>query len=290
MSTGFLQSFALFGPTYAVGVSVATSLAIVGVWVIGRNQIFLGAAVAQASTLGIATALAAGSLLGTEGWHGLESEVGTRSLAVFASVLTALGATRLAEREGESPEAVIGWIFLLATALPVLLVAHLPHALEEVHRLVFSSLLSVRAADPPLFTALLAASALLAALLHRPLLLLVVDPDVARATGVPTRRLELAFALWLGLAAGLSMRAAGMLYTFGALVLAPLVARCLCREVRPMLLVAPAVAALASLGGFFAGHLADWPPAHATVALLAALLPPAWAVRRLRARRFVHSP
>ncbi len=213
MIASFLDSLALFAPTYAVGISVAAALALVGIWVVGRNQIFLGAAVAQASTLGIATALAAGALVGAEGWHGLESELGTRSLAVLASVLTALGATRLADHEGESPEAVIGWIFLLATALPVLLVAHLPHALEEVHRLVFSSLLSVSPADPPLFAALLVASTGLTAVLHRPLLLLVIDPEVARATGVPTRRLDLALALWLGLAAGLSMRAAGMLYT-----------------------------------------------------------------------------
>jgi ABC-type Mn2+/Zn2+ transport system permease subunit len=40
--------------------------------------------------------------------------------------------------------------------------------------------------------------------------------------------------------------------------------------------VAPALAVAAALAGFFLGNAYDLPPAHATVALLAALLPLVW--------------
>jgi hypothetical protein len=53
----FLDSWPLFQTTYLTGWLIAFVLSLVGVWVVARDQIFLGVAVAQASTLGIATAL-----------------------------------------------------------------------------------------------------------------------------------------------------------------------------------------------------------------------------------------
>ena len=78
---------------------------------------------------------------------------------------------------------------------------------------------------------------------------------------------------------------AGTLYTFGCLVLPALIAKNLCREVRPMLWVAPLFACAAALAGFVLANGLDWPPAHATVAILAGALPLAWALRSLRSRR-----
>ena len=57
MIADFVASWSLFGTTYAVGLLAAIALAQVGLWVVARNQIFLGAAVAQASALGVAAAL-----------------------------------------------------------------------------------------------------------------------------------------------------------------------------------------------------------------------------------------
>jgi hypothetical protein len=65
---------------------------------------------------------------------------------------------------------------------------------------------------------------------------------------------------WLGLAVGLSIRSAGMLYTFGCLVLPALVAKNICREVRPMFVVAPAVAVGTATVGFVLANHYDDPP------------------------------
>jgi ABC-type Mn2+/Zn2+ transport system permease subunit len=99
-----------------------------------------------------------------------------------------------------------------------------------------------------------------------------MDPEMAAAVGLATGRWLRGVALWLGLAIGLSIRASGLIYTFGCLVLPALVARNLCREVRPMLWVAPAVAAAAAFAAFVVANAADVPPAHAAVALLCALV------------------
>jgi ABC-type Mn2+/Zn2+ transport system permease subunit len=279
MIASFLSSWALFAATYLAGWLMAVLLSLVGVIVVARGQIFVGAAVAQASTLGIALAMAVG------GWTAaawLESDTFLTYMGVGFSILAALLTARPAAPGGHTHEAVTGWVFLAAASVSVLLVAHSPHGLEEIHRLVASSIIGATAGD----VEGLAVLALLGAGFlwwgHERVLLLVMDPVMAAAVGMRTAWWELGGALWLGLTVGLSITVAGMLYAFGCLVLPALAARNLCREVRSMFVVAPALALAAAVAGFvFANHY-DYPPAQMTVALLCAIEIAAWAVWRVR--------
>lgn len=285
MIAEFLDSWALFQTTYLVGWLSAFTLALVGVWVVARDQIFLGAAVSQASTLGIAGALRLAALPAGAGLAWLGSEWFAGALAVLASVLTALLTTRPPRPGRESPDAVTGWVFLLGASVPVLLVAHSAHGLEEVHRVVFSTVLGATAADLWAFAGLGGAAAIAAAALRPRLLLLAMDPELAEASGLRERRWRIGLALVLGVAVGLAIRATGMLYTFGCLVLPALVAKNLCREVAPVFWLAPLVAVLAGVTSFVLAHHFDLPPAQTTVALLCAALLAAWGVRALRRAR-----
>jgi ABC-type Mn2+/Zn2+ transport system permease subunit len=276
----FAESWALFGTTYLVGLAIAGSLALVGVWIVARDQIFLGAAVAQASTLGVALALRFGAATGAASF--VESGAAPTLLAVLASIATAWLAARVAEGRAESQEAVTGWVFLLAGSLPVLLLARSPHGLEEIQRLLFSTLLSASGSDLWLFGGLAAATAAATLAFRERLLVFALDPELAAAIGMRPRLWSGATAIGLGLSVGLSIRAAGTLYTFGCLVLPALLAKNLCREVGPMLWVAPLFSCAAALAGFVLANHLDWPPAHTTVALLAGALPVAWSVRALR--------
>jgi ABC-type Mn2+/Zn2+ transport system permease subunit len=280
MMQEFLSSWGLFGTTYVVGMSSAATLALVGVWVVAQNKIFLGAAVAQASTLGVAGALWFGAHVGGSEW--LESHAVLDTVAVAASIITAWLATRRVESGYRSAEETIGWIFLLSASIPVLLVAHSPHGLEEIQRLLFSTLLVASTLDAVLFALLLTGAALAAWRLFAPLLLLALDPDTAAAVGLRTARWNLALALGLGVVVGLSIRTGGMLYTFGCLVLPALIAKSLCREVRPMLLASPAIGLTASLIGFYVSFRFDLPPAHVTVGVLSLGLALGWGIRGLR--------
>ena len=285
MIADFLESWSLFGTTYAVGLLAAVALAQVGLWVVARNQIFLGAAVAQASALGVAAALFAAPFAGAGALGVLDGEALPLVLAVAASISTAwlVGAPR--GPRSESPEALNAFVFLLASSAPVLLLAKSPHGLEEIQRLLFSTLLTARALDLALFAALAAAGAILTATAGRALLLLSVDPESATAFGLRTARWRALSAIWLGLAVGLAIRATGTLYAFGCLVLPALAAKGFCREVRTMAWLAPAFGAAAALLGFFAGHVFDVPPAHAAVAILAACVAISWVAPRDRSPR-----
>ena len=72
MIAGFFDSWALFHDAYLAGWLIGVLLSLVGVFVVARDQIFIGAAVSQASLFGIAVGIWSGSVLGATGWRGSE--------------------------------------------------------------------------------------------------------------------------------------------------------------------------------------------------------------------------
>jgi ABC-type Mn2+/Zn2+ transport system permease subunit len=276
----FLASWDLFHNTYLAGWLIAVLLPLVGVVVVARNQIFIGAAVSQASTLGIALGMVVGDWFGSGDLAWLRTDGFLSAAAVACSLLAALVTTGSGENGADDHEALTGWVFLFSASVAILVVAHSPHGLEEIHRLVASSIIGATRADLWTFGALATLTVAAVARLHRPLLLFAMDPAMAAAVGMPVRAWAVVTSLWLGLVAGLSIRASGILYSFGCLVLPALLARSVCREVRPMLVVAPAAGLATAAAGFVLANHYDFPPGQMTVALLCGLLALVWTVGR----------
>jgi ABC-type Mn2+/Zn2+ transport system permease subunit len=278
----FVASWALFRDTYVAGWLIALVLSLVGVIVVARDQIFLGAALAQAASLGIALGMVAGDAVGAA-----DSDAFLSATAVAAALLAALATANAGGPGRESHEARTGWVFLLAASGAILALAHSPHGLEEIHRLVASSIIGATGTDVAVFAALAAATAAGLVAVHRRVLLVALDPAMAAAVGVHVARWLAVTSGWLGLSVGLSIRVSGILYGFGCLVLPALVARNVCREVRPMFLVAPAVAVSTAVAGFVVAHHYDLPPGQTTVALLCGLVALSRAAAARRAPRGV---
>jgi ABC-type Mn2+/Zn2+ transport system permease subunit len=278
----FLASWGLFQHTYLVGWLIGLLLSLVGVLVVARDQIFIGVAVSQASTLGIALGLSLSTFVGAEGIAWLDSDSFLSCMAVGFAILAALLTTRGGTVGGESHEARTGWVFLLSASVSILLVAHSPHGLDEIRRLLSSSIIGATATDLWTFGILAGVTLLAIGVVRQRVLLLAMDPAMASAVGMRVSLWSGGTAIWLGLAVGLSMRVSGLLYTFGSLVLPALVAKNLCREVSSVFLVAPLIALGTGTIGFVLANYYDYPPAQMTVALLSLLLLLAWVVRRLR--------
>ncbi|MFQ5515375.1 MAG: metal ABC transporter permease [Myxococcota bacterium] len=281
MIESFLASWPLFQNTYLAGWTIAVLLSLVGVLVVARDQIFIGAAISQASTLGIAAAIwLAGHL--PVALSPLAGDSLHAGMAVLFSVVATLITARAGGSGRETHEAVTGWIFLVAASLSILSLAHSPHGLEEIHRIVASSLIGSDARDVAVFAALALLSAAVLGTARSRLLLLATDPLMARAIGMRLGVWNAGIAIWLGLSIGLSIRASGLLFTFGCLVLPALVAKNLCREMRRLVIVSPLVALLASVVGFVLANHYDLPPAQTSTVLLCAALAGAWSWRRAR--------
>lgn len=278
----FIASFELFGATYAAGWLLAALLPLIGVLVVARDQIFLGAALSQASILGVATGLRIASLplLATIPW--LHSDLVLSAFAACFTIAAALMTARAGTIQRESHESLTGWVFLVGASLSVLLLSHSPHGMEEIHRLVASTIIGATPSDVAVFGLLTFATAALLLQRHRELVLLAMDPLMAEAVGLRVARWETFSAVWLGIVVGLANRVAGAVFTFACLVLPALAARALCREVRSMFLVAPALSVAASALAFLLAHDRDYPPGQAAAFVLSLVLAAAWGVRRFR--------
>lgn len=272
----FLGSWPLFANAYIAGWLIAALLGAVGVLVVARDQIFLGAAVAQASMLGITVGIrfaAAFSVVAVD-WYDLDL-FGSLSGGVFAMVgaLLTVGVPR---RGRVTQEAVTGWIFAIGMAGSVLLVAHSPHGLEEVERLLASTLIGATSVDLTVFSLFCGVTALALIARWRTIVLVVMDPEMARALGVRVLLVERLLYVWLALTIAFSLRVSGMVYTFGCLVLPALFAKSVCREFRTMWLVASSVALGSAVASFIVAHSLDLPPAHVVVVMLGAWVALGW--------------
>src|SRR5262245_47818167 len=112
MIDSFLRSWSLLHNAYAAGWLIAVLLSLVGVAGVARDQIFLGAAVTEASALGIAFGMWLRELESFQGAGWLGSDAALSVFAVVFSVLASVVAARGGGGGRGSTEAVTGWVFL----------------------------------------------------------------------------------------------------------------------------------------------------------------------------------
>ncbi len=270
MLNSFLQSWPLFQWTYLAALFLAVGLATLGVLVVTRGQVFVAAAISQASLLGLAVNL----------WLGW----GQPAIAAtaFSGAAALVASRRRSAVHQVGSEEITGWLFLACASLAILILARQPVGLKEVQAMMASSVLGASATEAGLFAVLAGAALALPWFARRELVLLVTDPTMAAAVGLRVGRWLFLLALALGIGTGLAIRSSGLLFTFGCLVLPAFIARNLCREMAPMFWVAPMVAATTTLTGLVLAHGFDFPPGQLIVGLLALLLVLAWSWREAR--------
>jgi zinc/manganese transport system permease protein len=197
------------------GTIVAVMAGVVGWYMVLRRQSFAGHTIAVMSFPGAAGA----ALAGVPGAVGYYVACGVAALAIGRS-----GAGRRG-RSGES--AAIGVVQVAGLALGYLFLSLYSGVLEQLETLLFGTFLGIDR-DQVLTLLIVAAAALAAlALAGRPLLLASLDPEAARARGVPVRALDVGFLLLLGLAVAATSQITGALLVFALLVAPPAAAQAL---------------------------------------------------------------
>jgi len=268
MVADFFASWSLFAPAYALALLQAAALGLLGVAVVARDEVFLGAALAQASTLGVAMSIAVAAT-------GVAGSVGPWLAGPGASVVAVLVsggvALALARREGEHGE-TSAWLFAGCGAATMLVLSKHPQGADVVERLMLSRFVGATAADAWRALVLLALVVPAACLARRTLVLVFSDPVMAAAVGIRVDRWSRGVALAIGVGVGLAIASSGLVYTFGCLVLPALCARRVCSSIAGVLCVAPAFGVASALVGLFLAHAADVPPGQAIVVLQAVCL------------------
>ncbi len=193
----------------AAGTVVAVLAAAVGWVMVLRRQSFAGHTLAVVGFPG-----AAGATL-----VGLPIAVGYFGACVAAALVIAAVPRGRAGSSRGAESAVTGAVQAFALAAGVLFVNLYNGFLNGVDALLFGSFLGITDSQVWALTAVAVGALALLVLLGRPLLFASVDPDVARARGVPVRALSLAFVVLLGVAVAAASEITGSLLVFALLVM-----------------------------------------------------------------------
>jgi ABC-type Mn2+/Zn2+ transport system permease subunit len=283
----FLSSWPLFHNAYLSGWLIGVLLSLIGVLVVARDQIFIGAAVSQASAFGIAVGMVFGSWITLDEQSWWRSHVFYGLMGGLFSVTAALVTSHTGNSWGrDSHEAITGWIFLLSLSASVLLLTHSPHGLEEVHSLLTSTIIGAKSSDVWIFSLLTLVTIAGLLFYHQQALLVVIDPEMARAVGLPVDRWNAVLSIWLGVIVGFSIHVSGVVYAFACLVLPPLAAKNLSHEIRGMFLLSPLIAFSTSVVAFILANHYDYPPGQTATACLCMLLLLVWTLRFARMNWF----
>lgn len=246
-----------------------------GLHVIAREVIFVDLALAQMAALGTVTGL----LLGVGSGAGLNY--------VFAFGFVALGAavfalTRTAGRGRVPHEAIIGIVYVVATAGAILLADKAPQGAEAIKDILVGSIIWV---TWPTVLKHLAIPYFFLGLFHWILryrfLTISFHPEEANRQGWKIRWWDFLFYLSFGSVIIFSVPIGGVLMVFTFLVVPAAIAFLFTRNMRALAIISWGSGALASLLGLWLSFTYDLPTGPLIVCTYGALLIVAFGLRRL---------
>jgi zinc transport system permease protein len=271
-STVLLFREALYG-----ALVIALACSVLGVYVVLRRIVFVGAALAQISSAGIALALwlaGAGLSLGGAMKPSVVSVVLTLVAVLFFS-----GGTR-----GKiPPDATIGVTYAVAAAVGILLIAKA--ASGEAHDIFLSgNILGIRRADTLVLLAVAVPVLAVHRVFYKELLFVSFDRETARTLGYNVRAWDLLLYLTLGIVIASAMQFAGVMLVFNFLVLPAVTGLIISNTMHGVFVWSVVSALVAAFTGFSLSIPFDLPsgPAISTASGALALL--AWVGRRFAPR------
>jgi zinc/manganese transport system permease protein len=202
-----LTEFPFMVQALEAGTIVAVMAGAIGWFMVLRRQTFAGHTLSMVAFPGAAGATLAGLPLAL-GYFG--------ACGLAALILAAVSRPAAVGRAGES--AAIGTVQAFGLGLGFLFVTLYSGQLANLESLLFGTFLGITAAQVQTLLWVALAALVVLVVIGRPLLFASVDGAVARAAGVPTGFLALAFLLILGLAVAATAEITGALLVFALLV------------------------------------------------------------------------
>jgi ABC-type Mn2+/Zn2+ transport system permease subunit len=255
---------------------IGVTCAVLSVYVVLRRIVFVGAALAQLSSAGIALALwlSGVSALAALGRY-------PTALSLLVTLLGALFFGLGGGRRLISSEASIGVAYAVAAAAGILLIAKA--ATGEAHDIFLQgNILGITRADTWVLIGVSLPVLLLHGVFYKEFLFVSFDRETARTLGYRVGIWNLLLYFTLGVVIASAMRFAGVLLVFNFLVLPAVTGLLLASTMGGTIAWAVASAVVAVAVGFSLSIPLDLPTAPAIIAVQGALVMIAWTLRRLR--------
>lgn len=245
-----------------------------GLHVIARGVIFVDLALAQMAALGATTGLLFGIAPDSRLAHGF-------AIAAVAAGAAILAATRTAHKTRVPQEAIIGIVYVAASAAAILVADKAPRGADVIKEILVGTLLWIT--WPTIVRDAVAYGVLgvLLALLHRRLWVISFDHESSAASSMRVRLWDFVFYLLFGITVTFSVPIAGVLLVFTFLVVPAVMAFMFAERPAPMMLIAWTTGMLACTLGLVLSYSYDLPTGPTIVCTFGTVLLGAAAVRRL---------
>jgi zinc/manganese transport system permease protein len=267
------MDLSLFLPPLVACLVIVAIHSYLGLHVIAREVIFVDLSLAQMAALGSAVAILAGS------------ESDSTAALIYALGFTSLGAavfalTRSDERGRVPQEAIIGIVYVVASAAAILVADRTPRGGEAIKDILVGSLLWVTWPTIIRLAGIYAAIGLFHWIMRKRFLTISFQPATALAKGWSIRWWDFWFYLSFGIVITFSVPIAGVLLVFSFLVVPAAIAFQFTDRQGALAVVAWLTGALASASGLLISFHYDLPTGPIVVCMFGVLLLIAFGVRK----------
>ncbi len=279
----------ILSPDFLLRNSVYTSVLIgftcplVGIFLVLRRLVFMGVALPQISSTGVAIALSVPMWLGaTQPDYAAHNE---HLLAFAGSTMFSLAAILILaflERRGRGhPEGRLGAAYVVAAALSILLLSKNRYAEVGWLDLLKGEIITISNFDLTLTVATLAVVLVVLGLFQKELLLVSFDRAMAVTLGKKVWFWDVVLYLLIGLTVSMAVLSVGPLISFGFLLIPALTSHLFARNMRQFAILATLVGGAAALIGFWIAYQWDCPIGPTDVVLLGIIYTTVWLVNQL---------
>ena len=279
----------IFSPDFLLRNSIYTSVLVglvcplVGVFLVMRRLVFMGVALPQISSTGVAIALSLPL------WFGFNlSEHSSHSahmLAFIGSItfsLTAILILAFLERRGRGqPEGRLGTAYVVAAAMSILLLSKNPYGEIGWLDMMKGEVIAISNFDLGLTAATLTLVIAVMGLFHRELLLVSFDREMAIILRKNVIFWDVLLYLLIGMTVSMAVLSVGPLIAFGFLLIPALSAHMVARNMRQFIVLASLIGGLSAFLGFCIAYKFDLPVGPTDVVLLGFLYAGTWIIAKI---------
>lgn len=253
----FKDIFNAFPEAILAGLIIAIACSFLGVFVVLKRVVFIGATLSQVAACGIAAAL----------FYHVHPFLGA---TIFSLVTVTILAYPIAE-ERIPRDAIMGSIFILASGLSILIISKSGFGLKEVESLLYGNLILTSPQDLKVIILSVLPVICLLILFLRPVIYTFVDREEAKVLGLRVIFWELFFFYALGIVVSASSKLGGMILVFCYLAVPPTAALLLSSRFIWVWVISLTIAVLATLSGFYFSYVHDL-PTNQIIAVISCLL------------------
>jgi ABC-type Mn2+/Zn2+ transport system permease subunit len=260
--------YALYG-----SILVGAICAFLGVYIVAKRVVFLGAVLTQVSVLGLALTFLP--------MFAMPHTVGSLSVTLISVIIL----SRLLTGRKIPKDAVLGFVFVSSIAARILVIQKSPKVeVSEIESLLRGDILFV---TPELFYLMLGvfvAAMAVHVLFFKEFTYISFDAETANTQGFNSGLWEMTFYLIAAVVISTATHMVGDIFVFGFLVIPPVAAMLFARNVRTIVILSVLIGALSPIIGLFFAFKLDLPSSPTIVAVACVVLAAGWLTTLLRRR------